>query len=47
MNIVSLIVLGLSAVAVFVEHALTRIILGAMALVAFGVLASLSDGCLF
>jgi polyisoprenyl-phosphate glycosyltransferase len=40
MSIVSLVVFGLSAVAVFVERALTRIILGAIALVAIAALAS-------
>jgi polyisoprenyl-phosphate glycosyltransferase len=40
MNIVSLMVFGLSAVAVFVERALTRIILGAIVLVAIAAFAS-------
>jgi len=40
MSIVSLIVFGLSAVAVFVERGLTRIILGAIALVALAAFAS-------
>jgi polyisoprenyl-phosphate glycosyltransferase len=40
MDIVSLMIFGLSAVAVFVERALTRIIAGALALVALAALAS-------
>jgi polyisoprenyl-phosphate glycosyltransferase len=40
MSIVSLVVFGLSAIAVFVERALTRIILGAIALVAIAALSS-------
>jgi glycosyltransferase involved in cell wall biosynthesis len=42
MNVVSLVVFGISAVAVFVEHVLTRMILGAAVFVAVITLASLT-----